>query len=143
MDLAFKTQNFTSSDQSWVVDPDYAGKIGATIDLSKFGAAQLTGFTSGTQGILPSGLVLGRVTATGKVGPYDDSKADGTQTVAGILWDDVPFVAGQVAGNLGGSIVVFGMAYVAKLPLASAAVGTPGRLDANGQADSVAKIVYI
>lgn len=143
MDLAVRTQTFGQSDQSWVVDPDYAGKVGCTLDLSKFGSGQLTGWTSGTTGIIPSGTALGVVTASGKFGPYDDSKSDGTQTLAGILWDDIVFAAGATTGNLGASRVVLGLVYVAKLPLTASSAGTPGRIDAAAQADTVAKIVFV
>jgi len=143
MDLGLKTQNFSSADQSWIVDPDYAGKVGCTIDLALFGSGQLTGFTDGAQGRIPAGTALGKKTSGGKFGPYDDSKSDGTETFAGYLWDDVPFVAGATTGSLGASRVVFGMVYVAKLPLTASSSGTPGRIDAAGQADTVVKIVHI
>lgn len=141
--IAIRTQNYGSSDQSWLVDPDYAGKVGCTIDLSKFDGAQLTGWTAGVQGIIPAGLALGLVTATGKVGPYDAAAADGRQTLAGILWDDIPFVAGDTAVNLSASRVIFGMVYQAKLPLYASATGTAGRLDAAGVADTTIKIAFV
>lgn len=141
--IAIRSQTFGSSDQSWLVDPDYAGKVGCTVDLSKFGGSQLTGWTSGLQGIIPAGTALGLVTATGKVGPYDDAASDGTQTFAGILWDDVPFVAGATTGNLSAARVIFGMVYTAKLPAFGSTVGTPGRLDAAGIADTVVKIAFV
>lgn len=145
MDLAFKTQNFTSSDQSFIVDPDYAGKVGCTIDLSKFASAQLTGFTAAgdTKGVIPAGIALGLVTASGKVGPYDDAAADGRQTLAGILWDDIPFTAGATTGNLGAARIVFGMVYEAKLPLAAAAAGTAGKIDTAAKADTAVKIAFV
>lgn len=143
MDLKVRTQNFSQSDQSFIVDPDYAGKVGCTLDLSKFAGATLTAWTSGTQGVIPAGIALGVVTATGKFGPYDDSKADGTQTLGGILWDDVTFAAGATTGNIGASRIVFGMVYLAKLPLTASSAGTPGRVDAAGQADTAVKIVFV
>lgn len=142
MDLAMQTTTYGTSDQSWLADPDYAGKVGCTLDLSTFASGQLTGWTTGLKGAIPAGTALGLVTATGKYGPYDNSKSDGTQTLAGILWDDVQFMAGATTGNLGGSRVVLSMVYAAKLPLATATAGTPGQVDAPAQADTVCKIVF-
>jgi len=45
-------------------------------------------FTDGTKypdGAIPSGTPLGKVTATGKYGPYDNAANDGRQTLAGLL----------------------------------------------------------
>ena len=39
-------------------------------------------------GNLPTGRMLGKITASGKYKNYDDTAADGTQAAAGILLDD-------------------------------------------------------
>lgn len=57
--------------------------IGITIDKS----ARDTGNTPQTT--LRKGLVLGRITATGKYAQYDDSASDGTEVAACILADEV------------------------------------------------------
>lgn len=47
-----------------------------------------------------SGTVLGKVTATGVYDVYNPANSDGTQTVAGVLWNEVPVVpagTGQLA----------------------------------------------
>ncbi|MFC9995743.1 head decoration protein [Nocardia sp. NPDC127526] len=58
-----------------------AGRASVTLDMSKFTSVQMP------EGYLPSGIVLGKITATGKYGPYDKSAADGRETPAGFLWD--------------------------------------------------------
>lgn len=45
---------------------------------------------------LPIGQVLGRITATGKYGPYDDAAVDGRAVASGILAE--PVNASAVAG---------------------------------------------
>jgi hypothetical protein len=44
---------------------------------------------------LNSGTVLGKVTATGKLGPYDDTKTDGREKAVGILINPVDLTAGD------------------------------------------------
>lgn len=51
---------------------------------------------SGT-GKLPAGMVLGRITASGKVRPYDNDATDGSQTAIGVLLYDVDATSSDVA----------------------------------------------
>lgn len=58
-----------------------AGRLNVTLDLSKF--------TKGThypKGFIPSGVPLGKVAATGKYGPYDNSANDGREVCQGFLF---------------------------------------------------------
>jgi len=245
VDLALTDTSYSSSDQTWLVDPDYACKVGCTLDLSLFDSDTLAEWTSGAKGAIPAGLALGKKTSTGKFGPYagsgnevqtvtvvqgsppggtwtytlegetsagiapgasaatvktaivdsmsnigvddiDVSKSgdvytltlkgrwagvnvpagsvtdsttgtghgvtiaqttaggstasDGTETFAGILWDDVPFTAGATTGNLGASRIVLGAVYLAKLPIDA---GNPGGVDALAQANTAVKIAFV
>lgn len=58
-----------------------ASRASITLDVSKFTKA-----THFPKGFIPSGTVLGRITATGKYGPYDNTATDGRETAAGFLW---------------------------------------------------------
>lgn len=51
------------------------------------GATMITGQN------LPAGRVLGKITASGKYKEYNPGNADGSEVVAGILWDDVDATA--------------------------------------------------
>ncbi|MFZ6767769.1 head decoration protein [Undibacterium sp. Di26W] len=44
---------------------------------------------------LPSGQVLGKVTASGKYTKYDNTKSDGTETAAGVLYTQVGITSGD------------------------------------------------
>lgn len=46
----------------------------------------------------PTGLVLGKVTATGEYAEHDPAATDGTQTVAGVLFAGVDASAGAKSG---------------------------------------------
>ncbi len=47
---------------------------------------------AGSAGLVP-GLVLGKITASGKYAPYDDDNADGTETAVAILLEAVDATA--------------------------------------------------
>lgn len=40
-------------------------------------------------GVITAGMVLGKITASGKYKPYDDDNADGSETAAAIAYDAV------------------------------------------------------
>ncbi len=80
-------------------------------------------------GNLSAGTVLGKITATGKYGPYDDSATDGRQTAVGILGEDVD----ASSGDVGTFMYVHCIVYAARL------VG----LDANGKADLKGQIIFL
>lgn len=89
-------------------------------------------FTAGThypKGYIPSGIVLGRVTATGLYGPYDNTATDGREVARGFLFGSLTVPAGidRVASGL----VRHGFVNPTKLPLQS---GT-GSLDAAARTD--------
>jgi len=94
--------------------------VGITIDKT----AEDSGSTPTTT--LRKGLVLGKITATGKYAQYDDGASDGTETAACILTDEVNLL--DEAGNAQDSHsvgVIHGVVDESKL------VG----IDANGKAD--------
>jgi hypothetical protein len=47
-----------------------------------------------------SGTVLGKVTASGKLVKYADGNSDGSQTAVGVLWNELPGVAGDVKATV-------------------------------------------
>lgn len=65
-------------------------------DSARPGQLDPTAFTSGTHyniggltdNIIPSGVAVGRVTATGLYGPYDADAEDGREVLAGFINDD-------------------------------------------------------
>lgn len=90
-----------------------------TLDLTKFAPANRK------DGTIKAGTFLGKITATGLYGPYDDAATDGRQTATCILWNDVreEFV-GQTTDATGA--VLSALINEAKLPFP---------IDANGKTD--------
>lgn len=99
-----------------------------TLDVSKFTPA-----THYPNGFIPSGCVLGKVTATGLYGPYDDTANDGREVAAGLLFSSVRVLQpnGTALTKVGSARFVHGFVDDSRLPFSAVA----GAIDANGKAD--------
>lgn len=103
--------NYQVENRSWLASDhgtDPGANPGITVDVSLF--------TEGTHypdGYLRSGIVLGKVTATGLYGPYSNAANDGRETARGHLIASIP-VKGQA--KVGGALLVHGFVTEAKLP---------------------------
>jgi len=82
---------------------------------------------------LRKGLVLGKVTASGKYAQYDDNASDGTEVAAGILEEEVNLLdANATAQDTDGTMVIH--AYVDESQLYG--------IDANGKTDLSDQILF-
>jgi hypothetical protein len=120
---------YRGENRSWLqsahgTDPN--ANPGITLDVSKFTEA-----THYPDGFVASGTVLGKVTATGLYGPYDNAATDGRETAAGHLFGSL-VLKGET--RVGGALVVHGFVDAAKLP-------TNHGLDANARTD-LKHIIY-
>ncbi len=84
-----------------------------TVDTALFPAG------AKANGYVPSGVLLGRVTATGLYGPYDSAATDGRQTLRGILFQAIDTHNGDQ--QFGTAILVHGYVFGRKLPGGAAA----------------------
>jgi hypothetical protein len=85
---------YANEDRRWIktlLGYDQCRSI--TLDVSTFAAGHLA-----ATGAIPSGVVLGKITATGKYGPYDTDGADGRQVAAGFLFNSVNLVTAPGPG---------------------------------------------
>lgn len=134
-DIGVFSVPYAAEDRSWFLsDPEDAYCPGGTLDITKFTAA-----THYPNGYIPSGIVLGLVSASGLYGPYDDTAADGRQTATGILFSTVRTLQwnGTALAKVGVTQVVYNaVVSVARMPFNSTNASTGrGYIDANGQAD--------
>lgn len=88
-DITVSTVTYGASPRSWLLCEldGVAGPVPRAAGVIDFAL-----FTAGTHypdGYLQSGQVLGRVTATGRLGPYSNAATDGRQVAVGHLYDDV------------------------------------------------------
>ncbi len=84
-------------------------------------------------GYIPCGTVLGLQTSSGLYGPYNTGASDGTQTAAGILFDDCEVVVpwnGAELTQIGGAMIV-NDAVVSQMLLPVQA--GPGAIDSGGK----------
>lgn len=78
-------KSYANEDRRWLASrKGYDTCRSITLDMSTFAAGHLT-----DKGAIPSGVVLGKITATGKYGPYDTDGADGREVAAGFLFTSV------------------------------------------------------
>ncbi len=130
LNLSIKSQTFaTPEDHSWLGDAlDAASGESITLKASLFAS---TPFPSG---IVKSGTVLARVTATPTLwGPYDSSLSNGQELAIGVLLTTVDLTGGIVGGSnsdSGGALLWRGRLIKAKMPQGvGVSSATPGALD--------------
>lgn len=131
MDLSIRTETYGQDDQSWL-GSEHGTSAARTITLD------VSTFTAGTHypgGVFPSGLALGRISATGKYGPYDNGAGDGRSVLAGFLFTAVKAPAATTT-DVGGALLEHGKVRTGKLPVALANV-------AQAQASVGGRIIFV
>lgn len=136
-----------------VLDVDFGGpqwlRSAKGFDTRLPGTLDVSTWTSPfyPQGVLPAGLYLGKITASGKYGKYDDAASDGRQTCVGFLATPVrvaytggrPYGTANTATPVAGALLWEGVAILAAIQTINNGVA----LDANGQADLAAKFKFV
>ncbi len=128
MDLTTRKESFTTDKQSWL-GSEHGTSSCRTITLDT------SAFTAGTHypdGYLRSGTPLGRITATGIYGPYDNAATNGAETLAGFLFVDVK-PGSPTTVDVQGPLYEHGRVVEALLPIA---------VDAAGKADVAGRIIF-
>jgi len=133
--FGLQTVSYVTSSRTWLPN-DHGTEFmpGVPLDLTAFNAAQM--YTA--NGYIESGVVLGKITASGKYAPYLDSASDGTQTAVGIMFNDVSvYVPGTTTlqTNVTVPILVHGFVLSGKLKYTSGNAAAGGYLDAAAQTD--------
>jgi hypothetical protein len=129
MDLTTRTETYAVGDPSWL-----ASRHG--VDSTDSVTLDTSAFTLGTHypdGFFKSGLLLGKITATGKYGPYDNAAVDGRQTLVGLLMFTVHAPTDNTI-DPAGAMLVHGKVINAKLPVT---------IDAAGITDVAGRIIVI
>lgn len=128
MDLNIRSQTMQAENQSWLGSAHGTQNgDGVTLDGATLGAVFATG-------VVPSGLLVAKITANGRWGPYDITTpaADGRQlaTNLGLLLCTVQLFSlamgdlGTTFHNVNGSIIWHGEVIKANLPVQSG-IGYP------------------
>lgn len=135
MDLTKRTENFSVEDRSWLGSAHGTEATRSiTLDTTLF--ADATWPMEGDQRVIPSGIALGRVTATGLYGPYSNAAVDGREVLAGHLFNSTKAKSAAVAGaRVGAPLLEHGVVVEARLPANHG-------VDAAGRADAAGRIIY-
>lgn len=123
--LSQTTESFGQDDQSWLGSAhgtESARSI--TLDTSAF-----TANTHYPNGYFPSGLPLGKITASGLYGPYNNANSDGTETLVGFLFCAVDAPSVNTLDPVG-ALFDHGKVREAKLPVT---VDSAGKTDVAGR----------
>jgi hypothetical protein len=129
MDLSLRTEMFGVDDQSWLGSTHGTQATESiTLDTSAFTPA-----THYPNGYFRSGIPLGRITASGKYGPYQGDATDGRETLVGFLWGAVKAPASNTV-DVGAAMFTHGKVRESRLPVA---------VDAAGKADVAGSIRFI
>ncbi|MFJ6636561.1 head decoration protein [Streptomyces sp. NPDC091376] len=131
MDLSLKVESFTQDRRDWLGSAHGTdAPVSVTLDVSKF-----TANTHYPSGYIKSGIPLGKVTASGKYGPYDNAASDGREVCVGFLFTAQDVDARRVAStSVVGSMLIHCFIREAKLPVT---------IDANGKADVAGRIIFV
>lgn len=127
MDISLQpTETWVAEDRSWLGSRDGTDVTQTvTLDTSTF-----TANTHYPDGYVKSGTVLGRITATGLYGPYNNGASDGTEVAVGFLYSATKMRSG--GPDVGAPIHWRGVIRESHLPANHG-------LDANAKADLAAK----
>lgn len=141
-DISVSKTAYQVEKRSWLIPQ--SGAIGhgytpsGTLDVSAFTPA-----IHYPNGYIPSGIVLGRITATGLLAPYDNAfdadpvtagqQGDGRETAVGLLYASIkiPNLADTTKDVGCAFVAAFAVVRVARLPLTTGA----GSLDTAARAD--------
>lgn len=108
--IGIEKTEYTSESRAWLAGPhgtEPGTNPGLTLDLTTFSDAKFAD-------VVKSGCVLGKITASGKYGPYDPAASDGRQTASRLLFNTVNRKAGRTyEGNAG---VIHAFVTESKLP---------------------------
>jgi hypothetical protein len=113
MDLTLRTETWGQDDASWL-GSSHGTDAGQSITLD---TSAFTPATHYPDSYFPSGLPLGKITATGKFGPYNAAGADGTEVLAGFLLTSIGAPAVNTT-DVVGALLDHGRVVVEKLPVA-------------------------
>lgn len=127
MDISVRKDTVLSENRSWLGSAHGTEATRTvTLDTGKFTGNKIS------NGSILSGLVLGRITATGLYGPYDNAATDGREVAAGFLFNTIPVPAGTT--KVGAPLMEHGVVIEAELPAGHG-------LDAAAKTDMAGRII--
>lgn len=130
---------YENEDRRWLAtQKGYDSCRSITLDVSTFQAGHLT-----ETGAIPSGVMLGIITASGKYGPYDTDGSDGREVARGYLLTSVVLDTGVVgtASDCGAALCWEGIINQDYLPDFTV-TGNEGKTDSAARTDLAASMRF-
>ncbi len=119
MDLTQIIQSFVNDDQSWLGSAHGTTSTDTcTLDITKFDAGVFDFGDYTHKNVIPSGVVLAKITATGKYGPYAAAGLGGLAVPVGLLFHAVSVFQRTTSDKIG-AIFWHGQVIRSKLPTVS------------------------
>lgn len=136
MDLAITSKSFGTDKLDWLFTPHGTeSALGVTLNGSTFTGTY-------TDGKIPSGVPVSKITASGLYGLYDDATAGGQDVFVGHLLTPQPCIAVDGAThNVGGAVLLHGFIREAKLPAVWAALGATAI--GHAKTDAGSRLIYV
>lgn len=115
-DISVETRAFAPDDRQWLLFEASGVQQPVSTTAAALDFALFTAGTHYPNGYIPSGMLLGRVTATGRLGPYSGGAADGRETAAGFLYNATRVPANTSTRVAAAIVDCFAVVDVTKLP---------------------------
>lgn len=122
-DITVRRTTAQSERRSWLIPQNESIGFGYTPSISLLPSA-FTAATHYPNGFIPSGTIVGRITASGLYGPFDAAATDGRQDAANarILFSSITVNFLDLTKPLGGAgLAAFAVVSRGKLPFATGA----------------------
>ncbi len=110
------TGSFTTDDRAWLLFEAVGHQQPVATTHGVIDFALFTANTHYPNGFIPSGVVLGKVTATGRLGPYSNGAADGRETAAGFLYNATKVPANTATRAAVAAVDAFAVVSESRLP---------------------------
>lgn len=128
MDISVRTETSQVEDRSWLASAHGTEATASIVlDVSAFTAA-----THLPNGYIPSGVALGRISATGLYGPYNNTLGNGQEVCAGFLFSAVAVAGGTGGPDVAGALLEHGSVRESRLP-ANHGLDAAGKTDLAGR----------
>jgi Bacteriophage lambda head decoration protein D len=127
-DITVTSTSFLPADRPWLLFEAVGHEQPVSTD---FGLINFALFTSGTHypnGFIPSGVLLGKVTTGGRLGPYDNAASDGRQTAVGLLYNAISVPTDLTRKVAVALVDCFAVISESRLPTGNG-IDAPGKVD--------------
>lgn len=115
-DISVETKAFLPDDRAWLLAELVGHQQSTTTTHGVLDFALFDAEDHYPDGYIPSGVVLGRVTTGGRLGPYDGAASDGRETAVGHLYNAIQVPAATSRRVAAAVVDCFAVVDESKLP---------------------------